>query len=536
MHDGKSEFRVPKSGLSEALAERIRAMAPQKLALGGGVDEPLIAGGSVGTPTPIVASYEPPAVMGPTYAPALMTPGPAYVQPASPAPPPSIMDRLTSGIGASQYDDTRPTGDKFAENSATAAAAAAAGIRPKDAPAPDQAAAPPPQPPAKQKTGGTPMAQTPVGPIPGMADEEQATREGRAALQATGDAESQAAVQKAKVLGDVNLQMQANAAQANDVSARSRAAAEDMMTRSKALQDEMRNVDTTVDPGRFWASRTTGQKIVGYIGMALGALGTGPDGINRSVQMIQTAIDRDIDAQKAEHAFRLKRGEQALEGVKSMYGMQHQVFQDEAGALAASRASGLELANNQLQQIAATSNSQTVKQQAALMGSELLAKKATFEGAAANTAFDNATQRMVANAQASHLYAEAKAAGTKSGLSQVEQSKVYEVEGATKNIKDNLARAKDIIKRKGTFELTGTEQTELERALGDAAQDSARLKDPGSTVREAELVNAKKAIGVQGGEILGLSNATALKLLDSYEKTIDQRRLEALRVRGLAAQ
>ncbi len=67
------------------------------------------------------------------------------------------------------------------------------------------------------------------------------------------------------------------------------------------------------------------------------------------------------------------------------------------------------------------------------------------------------------------------------------------------------------------------------------AQDSARLKDPGSTVKDSELQNAKKAIGVSGGEIFSLSNGTALKLLDSYEKGIEQRQAEAFAVRGQKA-
>ena len=83
------------------------------------------------------------------------------------------------------------------------------------------------------------------------------------------------------------------------------------------------------------------------------------------------------------------------------------------------------------------------------------------------------------------------------------------------------------------MEWTGTEQTELESALGEAAQDWARMRDPGGTVKEGELANAVKQIGVKGGEY-GTRNATALKLIEDFEKGIDAREDLGFQVRGLA--
>lgn len=55
-----------------------------------------------------------------------------------------------------------------------------------------------------------------------------------------------------------------------------------------------------IDPNRLWANASTGQKVAGAIGMILGGIGSGLTGQpNLAVQLIDRAIDRDIDAQKA---------------------------------------------------------------------------------------------------------------------------------------------------------------------------------------------------------------------------------------------
>lgn len=60
-----------------------------------------------------------------------------------------------------------------------------------------------------------------------------------------------------------------------------------------------------VDPNRLWNKASTGQKIVGGIfaglGLALGGIGAGmTKGPNYAMEIIQSAINRDIDAQKEE--------------------------------------------------------------------------------------------------------------------------------------------------------------------------------------------------------------------------------------------
>lgn len=404
------------------------------------------------------------------------------------------------------------------------AGAAQLGIRPKGTATPDvqTPGQPSPAPGPAVARGGS------QGPLPGVTEEQRAVDEERAAIEKKGQLEAETARQTAAALAEGDKVLQQHELAQKELTARARATTEDLMRKHDAATSELRNMDTSVDPGRLWASKSTPGKITAILGLALGALGAGPDGVNRSAVMLNQAIDRDIDAQKAEHSIRLQKGRLAVDAAQSMYAMNHQLFQDDLAADAAAHASAWARVDNNLKRIIASGAGPQAQAAAAQLSALAGEKEAKFKSDAANIAFDNTTQRLLANATA------AKGAGGGMGaLSKEEQSKVYDVETATKNINDNLAKAKDIISRKGTFELTGTEQTELERALGDIAQDSARLKDPGSTVREAELSNAKKAIGVSGGEIFGLSNGTALKLLDSFGKGIDQRRKEALTVRGI---
>lgn len=54
-----------------------------------------------------------------------------------------------------------------------------------------------------------------------------------------------------------------------------------------------------VDPGRWWASRNTGQKIAGFIAAIVGGLAqSSSGGRNVGLDMINAEIDRDIEAQK----------------------------------------------------------------------------------------------------------------------------------------------------------------------------------------------------------------------------------------------
>lgn len=524
LHDGSASFRVAKAGLSERTHAQIR-----KMAAGGEVNTddylPERRGGAAPVFTfdpnqqEVIPSAAPSftgADLGLQSAPAAssvalpsaVAPGPSFPPGVKLAPKP---EKVLEPTGESS--DGKPL---MRETTGYVERPLPAGLRLKsDATTPEPAAKPSAQTPGQ---GG--------GALPGVTDEQRAVDEERAAIEAKGRIEAETAKQTAAALAEGDKVLQAHELAQKEMATRARLTSEDLMRKHDAAQTALLNQDTTVDPGRFWASRSTAGRISGILGLVLGAFGAGTDGVNRAASMLTSAIDRDIDAQKAEHSLRLQKGKAAVDAAQSMYAMSHQVFANDLAADAAAHATAWARVDNNLKKILAGRAGPQAQAAAAQLSALSLEKQAKFKSDAANIAFDNQTQRILANATAG-----AKG-GAMAGLSKEEQSKVYDVETATRNINDNIARAKDIITRKGTFELTGTEQAELERALGDIAQDSARLKDPGSTVREAELANAKKAIGVAGGEIF-TRNDTALKLLDSFGKSIEQRRREALAVRGI---
>lgn len=105
--------------------------------------------------------------------------------------------------------------------------------------------------------------------------------------------------------------------------------------------------DTQIDPGRYWANRGGSEKVLAAIGLALGSFS--PDGINRSVAIINNAIDRDIDAQKAN----LSKKGAAVQQQGQLLGIMRENFGDDASALSATRASKLLYAENQVKALLA---------------------------------------------------------------------------------------------------------------------------------------------------------------------------------------
>lgn len=74
----------------------------------------------------------------------------------------------------------------------------------------------------------------------------------------------------------------------------------------------------SLDPDRFWSSRSTGQKVSGIIGVALGGFLQGArGGPNPALEMINTAIERDIKAQEFGYAA-AREGAQAKQNAFSL--------------------------------------------------------------------------------------------------------------------------------------------------------------------------------------------------------------------------
>ena len=95
----------------------------------------------------------------------------------------------------------------------------------------------------------------------------------------------------------------------------------------------------------FWASRTTGEKILAGISLALGAFGArATGGRNYAAETIERAIDRDIKLQQQQVA----QKRQNVKDKSNILAKMRQRYQDEDMALAATRSASYELAQNQL--------------------------------------------------------------------------------------------------------------------------------------------------------------------------------------------
>lgn len=115
------------------------------------------------------------------------------------------------------------------------------------------------------------------------------------------------------------------------------------------LQDDLATLDkqnqeiaqTKIDPDHFWATRSTGQRISAAIGLALGGFGAAmthtPD---VAAQLITDAINRDVDAQKANYYAK----SQALSNRYSAFKVNADLFNNDQVARQAALVNGLTVA------------------------------------------------------------------------------------------------------------------------------------------------------------------------------------------------
>lgn len=121
--------------------------------------------------------------------------------------------------------------------------------------------------------------------------------------------------------------------------------------------------NSKVDSNRLWANSSTGNKILAGVSLALGALGAGFNGgKNNSVDIIERAIDRDIEEQKANIA---NKG-QAAQQARGAYAEFLNKTGDERASRLATFNLGLEAAAKQFQSVIASNVPDVVKNNAAL--------------------------------------------------------------------------------------------------------------------------------------------------------------------------
>lgn len=126
-----------------------------------------------------------------------------------------------------------------------------------------------------------------------------------------------------------------------------------------------------VDKSRYWASKSTGEKIALGLGAILGAFGAAHNGgVNLAAQTIQKQINDDVAEQRAKIGERLDQAKEK----QNLYARQLMKLKDPDLAESATRALHLSDQKIELAKIAATSKSEQQKANAALAMAELDAK------------------------------------------------------------------------------------------------------------------------------------------------------------------
>lgn len=95
----------------------------------------------------------------------------------------------------------------------------------------------------------------------------------------------------------------------------------------KLVEDQQMQLDA-IDPERFWKTRTTGQTIMGALGVLFGGLNTG--GRNSALEVINKAIENDIGAQKTTNENKLALQQNALKRVQLQIEKFSALSQDQA--------------------------------------------------------------------------------------------------------------------------------------------------------------------------------------------------------------
>ncbi len=117
--------------------------------------------------------------------------------------------------------------------------------------------------------------------------------------------------------------------------------AQAMDAQQKELQKAITDanaVNTEVNPSRFWGSRDTGQKIMGFVGLLFGALGApATGGENKAVTLMNKIIDDDISLQKDQIALNISKANRNVDNQRNLLGVMRDKFQDDIQALSATR-------------------------------------------------------------------------------------------------------------------------------------------------------------------------------------------------------
>jgi hypothetical protein len=107
-----------------------------------------------------------------------------------------------------------------------------------------------------------------------------------------------------------------------------------------------------------------------------------------------------------------------------------------------------------------------------------------------------------------------------------------EVEDRRQNINDALSTVEKMIDEDGTYELLGSHNKDMDRLIDQIATDMAKLQDPDSVARPAEVDLIKRGLVESGA---WQQNSTAKDALANFRKEVDRRAKTAYSVRAIDA-
>jgi len=152
----------------------------------------------------------------------------------------------------------------------------------------------------------------------------------------------------------------------------------DVRSKISGLQDLQDNLlSSKMDPGRFWNDRTTGQKIAIAIGIALSSFGSimsGGKQPNYALDIIDKAIDRDLDAQKAD----IDRLGMKINVQQNLIAQTRAVTQDAQAEYSAAKAMAFDQVSAQLDVAALRYKDATAKSRLGLLGNDVATKAEDF--------------------------------------------------------------------------------------------------------------------------------------------------------------
>ena len=185
------------------------------------------------------------------------------------------------------------------------------------------------------------------------------------------EGQGEAAIHDAMSTGSKGESDEARRAQKelDDLSAQRRAAADAHMEAASKFGDEIKN--DKIDPGRMWASASTGSKIMWGVAKVLGGLAQGTLKLptNQIADQFQHLVDQDVQAQKAN--FDARRG-----NLDSMYARAFKETGNADEAFARAKAFGMQAAAKQTESLGEAAKSPASAMHANALATDILAKSA----------------------------------------------------------------------------------------------------------------------------------------------------------------